>query len=200
MDLENRRLTGEAVTIADAVGTTATGYASFSASHVGSLLYAPHAWTRRRAALVHTWRGGFRVGSAMRPVSSTSNWRLMSGCVAVSRVDEQQNTADIWTVDLERKDLDQAHERQSRTTRVPCGRRTEAGSRSEATDAAVADLYQKRSSGVSGRRTLARHRQQPSRQATGRRMARYILFTNTSSAAGSNIWFWPTVRPGEADA
>ncbi len=189
MDLENRRLTGEAVTIADAVGTTATGYASFSASHVGSLLYAP---TPGLDGELRWFTRGGAASESLGDAASFLDFELAphERFVAVSRVDEQQNTADIWTVDLERKvwtrlTSDRANDASALWS--PDGSRIAFRSNRRG----VADLYQKRSSGSAAEERwlgIGNNLVVSDWSADGQ----YVLFTNTSSPAGSNIWFWPT--------
>lgn len=102
LDVENRRVTGEPVPLLDNVGTTTTGYSAFSVSRLGTLVYS-EPWPTR-GALVWFSRDGHPVGDAIAPLADYVDFALSpdAGRLAMSRVDPQTNTPDIWLLDLGR--------------------------------------------------------------------------------------------------
>jgi serine/threonine protein kinase len=194
IDLQDHTFTGEAVTIADFVGATATAYAAFSASHTGALVYA------QRPGLSGELAWFTRTGAAVESVATAADYLDFElapdeRSLVVSRFDEQPSTADIWTIDLERKIW----------TRVTNDRSNDAspmwspdGSRIafRSNRRGLTDMFQKRSSGSAAEERwfgIGSNLITSDWSADGR----FIVFTNVRSTAGFDIWVWPTSGQGQ---
>jgi hypothetical protein len=190
MDLDARQLRGEPVAIAESVGTTATAYASFSASHTGDLVYAP------RPGLDGELRWFTRTGTALSVVTEPADYLDFAlapdeRSLAISRVDPQQNTADVWTIDLERRvrtGLTTDRSNDASPLWSPDGRTIAFRSNRRGTT----DLYRTRPSGgspeerwfaVEGANLVGTDWSVDGRQ---------VLITNGSTSRGFTIWTWDT--------
>ena len=100
-DLNRLALTGEARAIAAGVGSTSTAYAAFSVSQTGVLAHAKHIGLRGELRWFD--RSGTDGGPAGEPAEYI-DFELSpdDGTVAVSRLDPELNTADVWLLDLAR--------------------------------------------------------------------------------------------------
>jgi serine/threonine protein kinase len=101
-DLRTRTLAGDAIPIAENIGTNATSYGAFSVSRGGRLVFAP------RTTMTGELRWFTRAGVALdvaAPAADYLDFELSpdEASLAVSRVHEQQGVADIWTIDLQRR-------------------------------------------------------------------------------------------------
>jgi Tol biopolymer transport system component len=102
LDVGQGRLTGEPIPIVDRVGSTSNGYSAFSVSSTGTL--ANTAPWPAHGELVWFDRGGRRMGEPAAPLADYVDLSMSrDGRVAVSRVDPQTNTGDIWVLDLDRR-------------------------------------------------------------------------------------------------
>jgi serine/threonine protein kinase/dipeptidyl aminopeptidase/acylaminoacyl peptidase len=103
-DFDAKRMTisGAQIRIADQVATNSpSGFAAFSASPEGTLVYASGSSPNRE--LVWFARDGRRLGSVGPPGEYTGPaLRSDDRLLAVSRVNPQTRTPDIWMFDLER--------------------------------------------------------------------------------------------------
>jgi len=177
---------GEPVAIADSIGATATSYAAFSASDTGVLVHSPRfdltgelRWFDRRGADQGAAAGpaeylDFELGPTDR-------------AVAVSRLDPDLSTADIWLIDLDRRI-------QTRLTSDAGNDASVLWSPDGATIVFKSnrlghiDVYEKRPNGAADERLVL---------ATGSNVittdwspdGRYLLFTDTSPT-GFDIWAW----------
>jgi predicted Ser/Thr protein kinase len=102
LDLENWRVTGEPVRLLDDVGATPDGYPAFAVSRSGIVAYA-EPWPTRGEPVWFS-RDGRRVGDPIAPLADYVDFALSpdSRRLAISRVDSQTITSDIWVLDLER--------------------------------------------------------------------------------------------------
>ena len=103
LDVEGRRLTGEAVPLLNDVGTTSTGYAAFSVSRTGTLAYS-ETWPVQ-GELIWFGRDGRQLGN---PIASRADYVAFdlspdATRLAISPVDPQTTTGDIWILDLVRQ-------------------------------------------------------------------------------------------------
>jgi Tol biopolymer transport system component len=136
-------------------------------------------------------RAGAMLG-AVTPEAEYLNFELSPDerLVAMSRVDPQPNSADIWLLDLNRKitsrfTTDRLHDASPLWS--PDGGRIVFRNNRRGTT----DLYQKRSSGAGADELLL---------STGSTLiasdwstdGRYIVFTDTNPVTGFDIWVWPT--------
>ena len=105
LDLENRRVTGEPVPLLDNVGATTNGFPAFSVSSTGALAFSGP-WATR-GELVWFSRDGRRIGPPVAPVADYLDLSFSpdQNRLALSRVDPETNTSDIWILDLSRDAL-----------------------------------------------------------------------------------------------
>jgi dipeptidyl aminopeptidase/acylaminoacyl peptidase len=98
LDLPSARLTGNPEPILDGVGPSTGGYQAFSVSYTGTLAYA-EPWPTL-GELVWFDRNG-RRGATVAPLADYLDFAPSPDGrqLAVSRVDPQTNTADIWLFD-----------------------------------------------------------------------------------------------------
>ena len=102
LDTDRLTISGKQIRVADQVATNSpSGFAAFSASATGTLVYASGSSPNRE--LVWFSRDGRRLGS-VGPPGEYSGPALRSDdrLLVVSRVDSQTRTPDIWMFDLER--------------------------------------------------------------------------------------------------
>jgi Tol biopolymer transport system component len=102
LDLENRRVTGEAVPLVENLGITTTGYAAFDISHAGTLAYSDP-WPAQ-GELLWFGRDGRQLGKPIAPLADYVGFALSpdSGRIVTSRVDPQTSSGDIWLLDVDR--------------------------------------------------------------------------------------------------
>jgi Tol biopolymer transport system component len=194
IDLRSFALEGDPVKIADSVATTATAYSAFSVSHDGTLVYANRAdlkgelrWYDRKGAALDTVGiiGGF-LDFELSPDERS---------LAVSRLDEQVNAADVWTVDLARNVWSRLTTDRSNDASVlwsPDGTRLVFRSNRRG----LTDAFQKRPSGSAPEEIWF---------GVGSNLitsdwtedGQYVVFTNTRAVSGFDIWARPTT--GNAD-
>jgi Tol biopolymer transport system component len=100
-DPDAAELKGEAVPLAEQLGTTAVGLADFSASTDGTLIYRS-GWTAKRR-LVWTDRNGRELGDADEPAVYRDTALSPDGKrLAITIEDPSSGNRDIWIRDLER--------------------------------------------------------------------------------------------------
>jgi dipeptidyl aminopeptidase/acylaminoacyl peptidase len=145
-DLNRTLITGEAITVAGDVGATSTGYAAFSASDTGVIVYAKH--IRLPGELRWLDRSGNPAGTLGTPAEYL-DFELSPDerTIAVSRVDPKPTSADVWLLDLAR----------NVTTRFTVDPQTDASALWSPDGGRIvfrsnrhgfSELYQKRSSGT----------------------------------------------------
>jgi serine/threonine protein kinase len=102
LDLEKGQLFGEAVPIMDDVGASSTGHSAFSVSQTGTLAFA-NTWPVE-GELVWFDRSGRQLGAPVAPRADYVTFSLSPDetRVALSTVDPQTATPDIWVLDLAR--------------------------------------------------------------------------------------------------
>jgi Tol biopolymer transport system component len=195
IDLRRFELEGEPAKIADSVATTATAYAAFSVSRNDTLVYAS------RADLKGQLRWFDRTGAQLETVGDAAGFLDFElspdeRALAVSRLDEQLNAADIWTVDLSRKVWSRLTSDRSNDASVlwsPDGTRLVFRSNRRG----LTDAFQKRPSGSAPEELWF---------GVGTNLitsdwtsdGRFIVFTNTRAVSGFDIWAWPTAGDTEA--
>jgi Tol biopolymer transport system component len=105
-DLGEGRLTGEPEALLDGIGALTNGYSAFSVSSTGTLAYSGP-WATK-GELVWFDRDGRQMGGPIAPLADYVDFSLSpdSSRVAMSRVDPQTNTADIWLLDLARNKVE----------------------------------------------------------------------------------------------
>jgi serine/threonine protein kinase len=193
-DLGRLSTTGDAVVVANDVGTTTTGYATFSASHTGVIAYA------RPIGVLGELRWFDRAGIPAATVGTAAEYLDFEiapneQAVAVSRVDPQVHTADVWQLDLAR----------NVSTRFTVDAKNDASALWSPDGSTVvfrsnrsgsSDLYQKRSSGTEAEKELL---DAGSNLITSDWSAdgKWIVFTRTASTTGFDIWVWPTSGDGK---
>jgi serine/threonine protein kinase len=96
-------ITGDGIPIASNVGGSTSLRASFSASPAGVLAFAGPLLTPSRLEWFD--RKGTSLGIATNAVADYVNFRLSPDDrrIAVTQVDQKQNTTDIWIVDVDRR-------------------------------------------------------------------------------------------------
>jgi serine/threonine protein kinase len=185
IDLDSHRLNGEPVALADNVGRTTTAYASFSSSSTGDLIYASRAilggqlrWFNRRGD----------AGESVGGVADQLDFELSPDdrSLAVSRLDEQPNTADVWVVDLVRRIWSRATTDRANDASPlwsPDGTRIAFRSNRRGNS----DIFHKRSSGSAAEQVWFSIR---ANLITTDWSAddRHIVFTNVSSQGGFSVW------------
>ena len=101
-DLSAARVIGDPVPLLDGIGASTSGYPAFSVSYNGTLAYS-EPWPTLGEL---TWfeRSGRQAGPPVAPLADYLDFSLSPDTrqLAVSRVDPQQNTADVWVLDLAR--------------------------------------------------------------------------------------------------
>ncbi|MEZ5291610.1 MAG: protein kinase [Vicinamibacterales bacterium] len=119
LDLAKGQLTGEPVPLVDGVSSTTNGYSGFSVSPTGTLAYASP-WPTE-GALVWFDRAGRQLGPPVAPRADYIDLAIAPDGerVAVSRVDRENNTGDIWLIDPARQ----------QETRLTANRFNDAGPR-----------------------------------------------------------------------
>ena len=187
-DLNRLALTGEARAIAAGVGSTSTAYAAFSVSQTGVLAHAKHIGLRGELRWFD--RSGTDGGPAGEPAEYI-DFELSpdDGTVAVSRLDSELNTADVWLLDLARSlstrfTVDPSHDA-SAIWSPDQGRVIFRSNRRGG-----GELYQKRSSGTEAEQLM--HAPGGSVISSDwSRDGKWIVFTRTqSTTAGFDIWVW----------
>ena len=100
-DERNARLTGDPIQIADRLGGSSTQRAAFSISNTGMLVYA--GGTNEIHRLSWFDRAGRETDPQLAP-GNIATFRLSPDAkqLAVTRVDPERNTTDIWISDLDR--------------------------------------------------------------------------------------------------
>ena len=193
-DVDRLSTTGEAVAIANDIGITSTGYATFSASHTGVIAYA-------RPIGVHGELRWFdRSGTPAGSVGSAGEYLDFEispdeRSVAASRVDPQVSTADLWLFDLGRNvptrftvdskmDASAMWSPEGNTVVFRSNRR------------GVTDLYQKRASGTEPEKLLV---EAGANLITNDWSAdgKWIVFTRTASTTGFDIYVVPASGVGK---
>ena len=188
-DVDRLAVTGEVVAVAESVGGTTTAYGAFSVSRTGVLVHANQLGFR--GDLRWFDRTGAMLG-VVTPEAEYLDFELSPDerMVAMSRVDPQPNSGDIWLLDLDRKI----------TSRFTTDRINETGALWSPDGGRIVfrnnrrgttDLYQKRSSGAGAEELLL----SPGGVAINSdwsRDGRYIVFTATNPTTGFDIWVWPT--------
>jgi eukaryotic-like serine/threonine-protein kinase len=101
LDVSAARLTGDAVPLLDGIGGSTSGYPALSVSYTGTLAYA-EPWPTL-GELVWFDRTG-RRGATVGPLADYIDFAPSPDGrhLAVSRVDPQTNTGDVWLLDFER--------------------------------------------------------------------------------------------------
>ena len=100
LDIALRRLTGEPTPLLDGVGSTTNGYSAFATSANGTIAYS-EPWPTL-GQLIWFDRGGQQLGQPVASLADYVDFSLSPGGrrLAVSRVEPQTNTSDIWVLDL----------------------------------------------------------------------------------------------------
>ncbi len=100
LDVAQRRLTGEPMPLLDGVGSTTNGYSAFSTSPNGTIAYS-EPWPTL-GQLIWFDRSGQQLGPPVASLADYVDFSLSPGGrrLAVSRVESQTNTSDIWILDL----------------------------------------------------------------------------------------------------
>ncbi len=193
-DPDRLTATGDAVAIAHDVGMTTTGYATFSASQTGVIAYA------RPIGIQGQLRWFDRSGTPAGTVGAVAEYLDFElapdeRAVAVSRVDPQLSTADIWILDLAR----------NVPTRFTTDAKNDASAVWSPDSSTLAfrsnrrggtDLYQKRASGTEPEKALIE---------TGVNLisndwsadGKWIVFTRTATTTGFDIYLWPVDGSGK---
>jgi serine/threonine protein kinase len=188
-DLRQLTLVGDAVTVAESVGVTATSYAAFSASDTGRLVYGP------RFDLRGELRWFDRAGTALDTVAPAAEYLDFDlapnqRAVAASRLDSELNAADVWLLDLDRRI----------SSRLTADRNNDASVVWSPDSSRVAfrsnrlgytNVYEKRASGAAEEQLVL---------TTGENIitsdwsadGHHIVYTNTG-VSGFDIWAWATV-------
>jgi serine/threonine protein kinase len=189
-DVTKAVVTGDAKALAENVGTTTTAYGAFSASQTGVLVHA--APIELPGELRWFDRTGAAVGLAA-PAAEYIDFELSpdEGAVAMSRVEPEVNTADIWVLDLARKISTRFTNDPLQEASVlwsPDGRVLVFRSNRQGTTA----MYERRSGGTEAEQQILKAGTNliPSHWSAD---AKFIVYTNTNSiTAGFDIWVWPT--------
>ena len=194
-DLDRRSMTGEAVAVANDVGTTTTAYAAFSASRTGVVAYATEIglmgelrWFDRSG------HGGASVGAPAEYLDFELSPDERT--VAVSRVDPALHTADVWLLDPAR----------SVSTRFTIDPQNDAAALWSPDGGRIAfrsnrhgntELFLKRSSGTEAEQPLL---DVGANLITSdwSRDGKWIFYTKTSSMGGFDIWVWPVGQDTKA--
>ncbi len=188
-DLNRTSITGEAITVAGDVGVTSTGYAAFSASDTGVIVYAKH------IGLPGELRWFDRSGNPAGTVGTPAEYLDFElspdeRTIAVSRVDPKLTSADVWLLDLARNVM----------TRFTVDPQTDASALWSPNGGRIvfrtnrhgfSELYQKRSSSTEPEQPIL----DPEANLISSDWSsdgKLIVYTKTSSTAGFDIWVWPT--------
>ena len=188
-DLDHKSTTGEAVAVAGDVGATTTGYAAFSASHTGVLAHA------KNIVLPGELRWFDRSGSFAGSVGTAGEYLDFElspdeQTVAVSKVDPKLKSADVHLLNLarnisERFTVDPQNDASALWS--PDGGRIVFRSNRRGTTV----LYQKRLGGTETEQPIL----EEGTNLIGTDWSldgKWIVYTQTSSTAGFDIWVWPT--------
>ena len=188
-DTDRLAITGEAVAVAQTVGGTSTSYASFSASQTGVLAYGNPSGIKGELRWFD--RSGKPLGS-VAPLAEYLDFALSPDerTVAMSRVDPQPNTADIWLLDLTRGitsrfTVDRVND--SSPIWSPDGSQIVFRSNRRG----VTDLYQKRSSGTEAEQLVLQSGTNIVSSSDWSSNGRYIVYTNSGATTGFDVWVWP---------
>jgi Tol biopolymer transport system component len=193
-DLDRLATTGEPVAVANDVGMTTTGYATFSASQTGVLAYA------RPIGIQGELRWFDRSGTPAGTVGTAGEYLDFEispdeRSVAASRVDPQISTADVWLFDLAR----------NVPTRFTVDSKNDASAMWSPDGSTVVfrtnrrgmtDLFQKRASGTEPEKALVEANANlisSDWSADGK----WIVYTRTASTTGFDIFVWPTDGSGK---
>ena len=188
-DANKLELTGEPFPIAEQVGYNAVnGRAFFSASETGILAFLSS--SAPNTQLVWFDRAGKQLALVGAPAAD-NGLRLSPDekRLAVSRLDPQTGSADIWLIDLARNNpsrftFDPANE--TAPVWSPDGSRIVFASNREG----VANMYQRLSNGT-GNDELLLKSAQPTGPYDWSQDGKFILFGMISSKTGSDIWLLP---------
>jgi Tol biopolymer transport system component len=103
LDLSAATLRDDPQPLLDRVGGSTGGYPGFAVSYDGTLAYA-EPWPTQ-GELLWVDRTGRQVGDKVAPLADYIDFTVSpdGGRLALSRIDPQANTADIWILDLERR-------------------------------------------------------------------------------------------------
>jgi dipeptidyl aminopeptidase/acylaminoacyl peptidase len=188
-DLDRVSITGEAVAVAADIGATSTGYAAFSASHTGVIVHA------KNIGLPGELRWFDRSGSSAESIGTPAehlDFELSPDeqTVAISKVDPKLKSADVHLLNLARNNLERFTldpMNDASALWSPDGGRIVFRSNRHGTTV----LYQKRLG--------ATETEQPMLKEGTNLISsdwsvdgKWIVYTETSSTAGFNIWVWPT--------
>ena len=191
MDLQSGQLRGDPAIIAQPVGVSTTGYASFSASDRGHLMYAPPLdvagelrwFTRAGVGASVVAKGDDYLDFALAPDEKT---------LAVSRVDPQVNTADVWTLDLARGNqwsrLTNDRLNDASALWSPEGNRIAFRSNRSG----INEVFWKRPSGAAAEERWFGLEEANLVTTDWSANGRHIVLTNASSPAGYTIYAWET--------
>jgi hypothetical protein len=188
-DLARMMVAGDAIALAENVGSTTTAYGAFSASQTGVLVHAAP------IGLPGELRWFDRTGTALglaAPAAQYIDFELSPNedAVAMSRVEPEANAADIWVLDLARKIPTRFTNNPLQDASVlwsPDGSFLVFRSNRHGTT----ELYQRRSGGTEAEQLIV---------STGTNLigshwsedGKFIVYTNTNSTtAGFDIWVWP---------
>src|SRR5262249_45780221 len=183
------QLTGEPFPIGEQVGyNPVTGRAMFSASQTGVLVFL--STNAPNTQLAWFDRGGKQLGIVGGPaVNSTLRLSPDEKRLAISRLDPQTGTADVWLIDLARNNpsrftFDPAND--GGPVWSPDGSRIVFFSTREG----VSNIYQKVSNGTGTDQILFK-----SNQSAGPHDwspdGKFILFSMVSSKTGPDLWILP---------
>ncbi len=192
-DVHRMQLAGAGFTIADQVASASpSGFASFSASPTGVLIYASGSSPNRE--LVWFTRSGQRLQSLGRPGEYASPALAPDGrTVAVARIDPQTRTPDIWLIDLIRG-TESRFTFDPATDRAPLWSPDESAIVFASDRAAVWNLYRKAVNGSKPEEPLAYpgEDQFPSQWSPS---TASIVYHTARPATGWDIGLVPLVEP-----
>ncbi len=102
IDVSAAKLTGDPQPLVDGVGGSTGGFAGFSVAYDGTLAYS-EPWPTK-GELFWFDRTGRQIGARVAPLADYIDFAVApdGGRLALSRVDPQANTADVWILDLAR--------------------------------------------------------------------------------------------------